>query len=74
MLKNRIHGALQRNSMTTSQLAMALGTDMVNIMHALAEMEWRGQVVRIPDGTWSVAGHRTVVSYGISYRQLQNRR
>ena len=57
MLTSKIYEALQRNPMTTSQLSMALGTDVLSTLRVLADMEVRGQVVRLPDGTWSVKRH-----------------
>lgn len=57
MLSNKIYEALQRNPMTTSQLAMALGSDVLPTLRILADMEIRGQVMRLPDGTWSVKRH-----------------
>lgn len=67
MLKTRICEAIRRNPLTTSQLAVALGVDVIPILRVLADMEMSGQVVRLPDGTWAVARNRTVLS-------LQNRR
>lgn len=67
MLKTRICEAIRRNPLTTSQLAVALGVDVIPILRVLADMEMSGQVVRLPDGTWAVARNRTVLN-------LQNRR
>ena len=67
MLKTRICEAIRRNPLTTSQLAVALGVDVIPILRVLADMEMSGQVVRLPDGTWAVARNRTVL-------YLQNRR
>ena len=57
MLASKIYEALQRNQMTTSQLAMALGADVVPTLRILADMEARGQVLRMPDGTWAIKRH-----------------
>lgn len=60
MLKTRIFEAIRRNPLTTSQLAVALGADAIQILRVLADMETSGQVVRLPDGTWAIASNRTV--------------
>ncbi len=57
MLTSRIYEAIQRNPMTTSQLSTALGTDLLATLRVLADMEVRGQVVRLPDGKWAVKHH-----------------
>lgn len=67
MLKTRICEAIRRNPLTTSQLAVALGVDVIPILRVLADMETSGQVVRLPDETWAVSRNRTVFN-------LQNRR
>ena len=48
-----IRAALRATSMTTIQLVNALHVDATELLWGIADLERRGEVVRLPDGTWS---------------------